>query len=159
MNEMLVYLEKLGLAIVLSGLIGYERERQHKPAGLRTSILVTLAATMIMLFSEIMVKRGLTMDAVRAPSYMMTGLGFLGAGIIMSRGGKVEGITTAAILLVLVPIGLLIGIGEYELAICSSIVTYLVLKLKHIEKLFEKNDEKNLYNHSRGKVHKRRVVK
>ena len=73
------------------------------------------------------------MDAVRAPSYILTGIGFLGGGIIMSRGDKVEGITTAALLLVLVPLGILIGVGEFGLSFLCTLAIYFVLKLKHID--------------------------
>jgi len=133
MMEFTTQILRLIVAVLYSGLIGYEREQQHKPAGLRTCMFVTLAATMIMIFSEIMVGRGLSMDAVRAGSYMLTGIGFLGAGIIMSKGSKVEGITTAAMLLVLVPLGLLIGIGELVLAGACTLLIYFVLKLKYVQ--------------------------
>jgi len=130
------YVIKLVLAIVLGGIIGFERENQHKDAGLRTCILVTMSATMVMMFSEILSLSG-TMDVVRAPSYMLTSIGFLGAGIIMARGNKIEGITTAALMLVLVPMGVLIGIGEYILATICALLIFFVLKLKHLELHFK----------------------
>ena len=134
---------KILLALVLSSLIGYEREASNKSAGLRTCMLVTLSSTMVMIFSELMLSRGLTMDAVRAPSYILTGIGFIGGGVIMSKGGKVEGITTAALMLILVPLGLLIGMGEYSLAILCTIVIYFILKLKHIERRVKSHRQKN----------------
>jgi len=140
---------KILLALVLSSLIGYEREASNKSAGLRTCMLVTLSSTMVMIFSELMLSRGLTMDAVRAPSYILTGIGFIGGGVIMSKGGKVEGITTAALMLILVPLGLLIGMGEYSLATICTIIIYFVLKLKHIERRAK----------SKKKIKKQRIKK
>ena len=131
--ELTPYLSKFGIALICGGIIGLEREGQDKPAGLRTCMLVTLAATMVMIFSQLLVSIGSTMDASRVPAYMLSGIGFLGAGIIMAKQNKVEGITTAAILLVLVPMGLLIGMGEYVLGSVVSIICFLVLKLKFFE--------------------------
>ncbi len=131
------YLIKILAAILCGGLVGLEREKAQKSAGLRTCILVTMASTMVMLFSTIMKEQGAAMDASRVPAYMLSSIGFLGAGIIMAKDNKIEGITTAAILLVLIPTGLLIGIGEFPLAIICSVITFLVLKLKYVEIKFK----------------------
>jgi len=139
---MLEYIIKIGLALLLGGIIGYERESNHKKVGLRTSILVTLSGTIVMIFTDLMLGRGSAMDAIRAPSYILTSIGFLGGGIIMSKGSKVEGVTTAALLLVLMPLGLIIGIGEFSLATVLTLAIFFVLKLKYIEKTLKLKREK-----------------
>ena len=140
--DILLNFGKIFLAILLGGLIGLEREKQDKPAGLRTCMLVTVASTMVVIFSQVMLKGNPNLDIMRAPAYMLSGINFLGAGIIMAKQNKIEGITTAAILLVLVPLGLLVGIGTLEsviLAIGCAIVTFLILELKRLEIKFKWN--------------------
>ncbi|MEZ0326352.1 MAG: MgtC/SapB family protein [Fimbriimonas sp.] len=82
---------RLGLGVILAGAIGYEREVNGRPAGIRTHMLVALGA---MLFSE--VGRAFGGDPSRVAAQVVTGVGFLGAGTIMRMGGEVRGLTTAA---------------------------------------------------------------
>ena len=134
----LSYLYSLGLSILLSGLIGYERESQDKPAGLRDTMLVCLGATMFTVISLILretpgLGTGLRYDLGRIIAYTIVGIGFLGSGVIIQMKGRVEGITTASMLWAIVGIGILCGLQEYVLSVICAGAIYLILKLKHIK--------------------------
>jgi len=127
----LSYLYSLGLSILLSGLIGYERESQDKPAGLRDTMLVCLGATMFTIISLILrevpgLNAGLRYDLGRIIAYTIVGIGFLGSGVIIQsqkknkKGKEVEGITTASMLWAIVGIGILCGLQEYVLSVICS---------------------------------------
>ena len=85
---------RLVLAMVLGGVIGLERERRDRPAGLRTHVLVTVAAALLMMLSRIVA--GEDFDPGRMAAAVVTGIGFLGAGTIIHFGADVRGLTTAA---------------------------------------------------------------
>jgi putative Mg2+ transporter-C (MgtC) family protein len=92
---------ELGLALALSALIGLEREIRQKNAGLRTHTLVGVGAALFMLiskygFTDVLEPRLVVLDPSRVAAQIVTGVGFLGAGIIFVRGGSVRGLTTAA---------------------------------------------------------------
>lgn len=122
---------KLLLAIVLGGLIGWERERNHKPAGLRTHMLVCIGAALITMMSVTY----FTEDYARIISGIITGIGFIGAGTIIAQGTKgVHGLTTAASLWVVAAIGIAIGIGWHLLAVIATVLITAVLFLGGIKK-------------------------
>ncbi len=116
-------------SIIFGAIIGLEREITHKPAGLRTHMLVCLGSC---LFTIVSLKFG--MDPARIASGIVTGIGFIGAGTIIAEQGKVVGITTAASLWVTAAIGLTIGMGEYILAGVSTLLVFLILTSKIISK-------------------------
>jgi putative Mg2+ transporter-C (MgtC) family protein len=126
--EMLTHL--LG-ALAAGGLIGLERSYHGRPAGFRTHVLVCLASAMLMLvtlyqshwFEQVGLER-VTIDPTRMAQGIMTGIGFLGAGVIMKEGLSVRGLTTAASIWVTAAIGILIGIGFY---FAATVATVLVL--------------------------------
>ena len=128
---------KLGLATLLGGLVGLERELHNQPAGLRTHIIVCLGSTLIMLVSIQMQKFSEIADPSRIAAQVITGIGFLGGGAILRFGTSVRGLTTAACLWTVAAIGLAIGA---EMFLAASIVTILVLLSMYlfdkIEKLF-----------------------
>ena len=136
---------KIILSLLLSALIGIEREKQDKPAGLRTVMLVCLGATLFALvglqFSN--VTNNPRYDILRLLYAPIVGIGFLGGGVIMKRKKDIEGITTASTLWVMVAVGLLCGIGEYYLAVLSTLFTYLVLLLGHWEIKIKKKRKLN----------------
>ncbi|GLI50743.1 magnesium transporter MgtC [Tepidanaerobacter syntrophicus] len=118
------------LSIILGGIVGFEREKVGKPAGLRTHILVCMGSTMTMLVSLFMFYQfqGKTnLDPARISAQVISGIGFLGAGTIILEGPTVKGLTTAATLWVVATIGLTIGIGFYYIAILSTAIIFLVL--------------------------------
>lgn len=113
-------------ALVLGGMIGWQRELQHKPAGFRTHILIVLGATIAMQTS--MFAGALTGgDATRIASNIIVGIGFIGAGTIMKEGPTVWGLTTAATIWVAGALGIAIGAGYYGAAILLTTATLVVL--------------------------------
>lgn len=121
---------KLGIALVLGGIIGAERERYKKDAGLRTTILITLGSTIFTILSP---RVGLgsegTLDITRIAASIVTGIGFLGAGVIMQERGRVKGLTTAATIWISAAIGMACGAGEFLLAAIVTLFTMIVLVL------------------------------
>ena len=117
------------VAVFLGGLIGIEREKNHKPAGVRTHMLVCLGACIFTISSV-----SFGSDPARIASSIVTGIGFIGAGTIIAAKEKIVGITTAASLWTTSAIGLLVGIGEFELAIVASFFVLLILLLEYIVK-------------------------
>ena len=117
---------KLVLAVVLGGLIGWERERSHKPAGLRTHMLVCVGSTLITLISV----GYFAEDYARIISGIVTGIGFIGAGTIIAQGTKgIHGLTTAASLWAVAAIGISVGIGWYVLSIVAAVLIISILFL------------------------------
>ena len=141
----LAYLYRIGLALILSLFIGWEREQQHKGAGLRTISLITLGATLIVITTlrwDIYTELKNSFDAIRAIAYYLVGLGFMGSGLIRQKDGKLIGLTTASLLLPMSVIGFLCGMGEYILAIVSTLIIYFILKLKYFKITIAKTRKK-----------------
>jgi putative Mg2+ transporter-C (MgtC) family protein len=122
---------RVGLAAVLGGAIGFERELREREAGLRTHLLVSVGAALFTLVSayawadwQFSTEEGLVFDPTRIAAQVVTGIGFLGAGAIIRQGLSVRGLTTAATLWVVAAIGMASGAGYYAAA---AITTVLVL--------------------------------
>ena len=116
---------ELVLAVVLGGLIGFEREWKNKPAGLRTNILICMSAV---LFTEISVRAGIAGgDPGRIAAQILTGVGFLGAGTILHHKGSVSGLTSAATIWMVTAIGVTLGWGAYVDAIGATLLVLVVL--------------------------------
>ncbi|RDB07688.1 MgtC/SapB family protein [Runella aurantiaca] len=113
---------RLLIAAGLGALIGLEREYHSKSAGLRTMMLIAIGST---LFTVISTKLG--GDAGRIASNIVTGIGFIGGGIIFRESNRVSGITTAATAWATAALGMCVGIGYYEIALASSILVLFVL--------------------------------
>ena len=114
----------VGMAALCGGIIGLERQLRGKPAGIRTSILICLSTT---IFIHLGALAGLGGDPSRVLGQIITGIGFLGAGVIISREGTVTGVTTAAVVWALAAIGATIGFGFHKGAFALSLITVLVL--------------------------------
>lgn len=137
---------RIGMAVLIGGLLGLERESKFQPAGFRTHILVCLGATMVMMTNQYIVSVYSNADPARLGAQVISGIGFLGAGtIILTRRQQVRGLTTAASLWMAGCIGIAIGIGFYEGAIISGIVIFFIMTV------FQKLDRfiavKNRYIH------------
>jgi len=125
---------RLAASIVIGGLIGLERELEHKPAGLRTIILVCLGSTIFMLIGF---ELGLASSELgRIVAGTVTGIGFLGAGAIIRARGEVYGLTTAATIWLASGLGLAIGAGYYILAIIACVSVLMVLRILGIVERF-----------------------
>lgn len=126
-------LMRLGIAILLGGLIGFEREVHDKPAGLRTNMLVSLAACLfaILAFELVAMSPGhdgsLAADPLRLVEAVTAGVAFLAAGSIITAGGSVKGLTTGAGMWMAGAVGLAVGIGEVLLAGIATAVALVVL--------------------------------
>jgi len=117
---------KLGMAVVMGGLVGAEREYQDKAAGFRTIILITVGSTLFTIFSMSM-DPGFTRTRVAAN--IVTGIGFLGAGAIVREHGRIGGLTTAATIWLSAALGMGIGAGELRFVTASTAVVLIVLLL------------------------------
>lgn len=131
---------RLVAACILGGIVGYERENLHRPAGFRTHILVCVGSALVMVTSEYIFKsfRGqANTDPARLGAQVISGIGFLGAGTIIREGFSVKGLTTAASLWAVSCVGIAVGIGFYPGAIMATLLIFLTLVgLKKVEGLF-----------------------
>ena len=134
---------RLLLAISLGGIIGLEREASHKPAGLRTHILICISAAMMMILSELLLAGtpGLTGDLLRVAAAVIMGMGFIGAGTIIQSQGTVHGLTTASTLWTVSALGLVVGAGRYLIAVIfSALVLGTLVIFRRIEETHLKKD-------------------
>ena len=121
---------RLVLSVILSGLIGLERQMHRRTAGLRTHILVCLGSCLVMLTSLYIFdiyKNVVSLDPARIAAGVITGIGFLGAGTIIREKEGVRGLTTAASLWVVAGIGLAVGCGFLNASIFTTILALVVL--------------------------------
>ncbi len=126
----------LMVALAAGGIIGLERSYHGRPAGFRTHALVCVASTVLMILTVYHVKwfeasflERVTIDPTRMAQGIMTGIGFLGAGVIMKEGLTVRGLTTAASIWITAAIGILIGVGFYFPAGIATAMTLIVLSV------------------------------
>lgn len=118
---------RLVLALVLGGMLGMERGRKRRPAGLRTYMIVCIASALVMLTSQYMMDEFGMGDPARLGAQVISGIGFLGAGTIIVTSRQVKGLTTAAGLWAAACIGLAVGIGFYAGAILCAVLVLLVM--------------------------------
>lgn len=140
-NEVQMVL-RLVLATVLGGMVGIERGKGDRPAGLRTHVLVCVGSTLFMLVSifgfgdttpvhTTVDDLGVRRDSARIAAQVVSGIGFLGAGTIIHEGLSVKGLTTAATMWMVSAIGLAVGSGMYIVSIASTVLTLVVLTVLH----------------------------
>ncbi|MCM8767713.1 MAG: MgtC/SapB family protein [Candidatus Omnitrophica bacterium] len=149
MNEF-EFIRKVLLSGILSGIIGFEREIHGREAGLRTMILVGMGTTTILIssfqvyhvFSNLQ-DSILRIDPARIAYGVVTGIGFLGAGVIIKDRKRIRGLTTAACLWFVTSIGLAVGVDLY---IFSIFLTFIALVILYILKIFEKKIKVDKYN-------------
>ena len=128
---------KILLALLCGGIIGLERQIRGKPAGIRTSILICLGTQIFVTTGAGIV--GSAVDGTRVVGQVVTGIGFLGAGVIMSKGGAVIGITSASVIWILAAIGTMIGLNQFLGAIALAAVTVgILLGVEFLENSFQK---------------------
>lgn len=112
-------------SIVCGGMIGLERQLRGKPSGIRTCILVCLGTHFFVLLGTTFAGPGA--DPTRVLSQVVSGIGFLGAGVILTREGLLVGVTSAAVIWLLAAIGAAIGLGFTAAAVAVSLVTLVIL--------------------------------
>lgn len=119
------------IVIGLAGLIGFEREYRGKVAGIRTHMIVALAAY---LFTVTALSYFDKQDAARIIANILVGMGFIGAGVIIKEENRVIGVTTAATLWFSAAIGAAIGLGFVEFSIISTLIVLILLLIKSLER-------------------------
>ena len=120
---------RLVFAVIAGGLIGLEREVVHKPAGVRTHMLVSLGSALFVIITL----DSIPVEAARIIAGIATGVGFLGAGTIFKAKDDVHGLTTAASIWAVAAVGLTIGLGYYVTMLISVFLILAVLQLNKLE--------------------------
>src|SRR3954452_3958645 len=130
----LAVVTRIAVALLIGGIIGFERTFHGRPAGFRTHSLVSVASALLMLVtvyqSDWMTAtplEAIRTDPTRMAQGIMTGIGFLGAGVIFKEGLTVRGLTTAASIWITAAIGILVGVGFYLAALVGTVATLLIL--------------------------------
>lgn len=136
LETQLEFLVRILLAGICGGIIGYERKSRNKEAGIRTHLIVASGAALIMIvskygFSDILGDKGIALDPSRIAVQIVTGVGFLGAGMIFMRKNTISGLTTAAGIWATSAIGMAIGSGLYLLGIVTAVLIVLVQIILH----------------------------
>lgn len=122
-------LQRILLALLLGAIIGFERERAHKVAGLRTHTLVCISSALITLLALYGIENSSTEGATRIISNIIVGIGFIGGGAILRQDSKVMGITTAATLWTVAAVGIAVGVGFTYAAILVTLISYIILTI------------------------------
>ena len=125
---------KLIIAAILASLIGYDREKQNKAAGIRTNVIVAVISCVIMILSVKVAQssgliNGVEGDPARLAAQVVSGIGFLGAGTIIKQEDKIEGLTTAASLWGVAGLGLAVGYGLYDISIAAALIIFISLRI------------------------------
>ncbi|HEY5687021.1 MAG TPA: MgtC/SapB family protein [Yeosuana sp.] len=117
------FLVRLGIALIVGLIIGFERQWHHKPTGLKTNMLVSTGAAIFVLLSIKITETNLNIDVSRIIAQVVTGVGFLGAGVIFREGSDVHGLTSAATIWCSAAIGCMAAMGYFvESLICTVLV-------------------------------------
>lgn len=125
---------RLIIAAILASLIGYDREKQNKAAGIRTNVIVSVISCVIMILSVKVAQSsdllgGVEGDPARIAAQVVSGIGFLGAGTIIKQEDKIEGLTTAASLWGVAGLGLAVGYGLYDISIAAALIIFISLRI------------------------------
>lgn len=114
-----------GLAVLCGGIVGVERQLRGKAAGIRTSMLICFSTTVFVQLGASFGQDGT--DPTRVVGQIVTGVGFLGGGVMLAREGVVHGVTTAAVIWMLAAIGATVGLGHFGAALTMSVLTVSIL--------------------------------
>ncbi|MGI8817685.1 MAG: MgtC/SapB family protein [Gemmatimonadales bacterium] len=128
---------RLGTAILCGGIIGLERQLRGKAAGIRTSILICMGTALFVALGASF--EGERVDPTRVLAQVVTGIGFLGGGVILSQDGSIVGVTSAAVIWVLAALGSMIGLGHLSAALILTLITVaLLLGVELLESVFRR---------------------
>lgn len=149
MQELWSPLGRILLSALLGGLLGLERDIHGRGAGLRTHLLVSMGACLFMILSTRVESFGVSLavtgfsrvtDPARIAAQVVTGIGFLGAGVIVKEGLSIRGLTTAACLWVAAAIGMASGVGFFAIAVVTTaIALFSLIFLRYFENLYRKD--------------------
>jgi putative Mg2+ transporter-C (MgtC) family protein len=136
---------KLGVALLVGGIIGAEREHHKKAVGLRTLILISVGSALFTIMSQ-RIGAASGGDGSRIAANIVSGIGFLGAGVILEERGRVTGLTTAATTWLVAALGMAAGAGEYLLSGVAAALAFIVLlPLTKLENVLEVSTEERVY--------------
>ena len=141
-GHLAIVLLRTVMAVVLGGIVGVQREKVGKPAGLRTHMLVCLGTAVVVLAC---IGGGMDVDGLsRVIQGIVTGIGFIGAGTILklTQEREIQGLTTAAGLWMTAAIGVACGLGTLGLAVIATVLTVIVLALQGVEEALNKRGKK-----------------
>ncbi len=134
---------RLFLSLIAGALIGFEREYRSKAAGFRTMTLICIGST---LFTIVSMKLGSPNSPDRVAANIITGIGFIGAGVVFKDGFSVTGLTTATAIWVTAALGMTIGIGAYKMAAEGLVIVLLVLSLfEYLQDIIDNLHQKRVY--------------
>lgn len=129
------YLPKIVMATICGGAVGIEREMKHKVAGIKTNIMICVGSTLFAATAFLISQLNPSIDPSRIISYIVSGIGFLGAGAIFRGSEKIRGLTSAALIWILAAIGIMIAAGGYIVSLMITIgLIALIIASSHIEK-------------------------
>lgn len=136
MTDEVMMISRLALAVACGAAIGFERSQRQKEAGIRTHIMVTLGAALVVIvskygFLDVVGEPGKNVDVSRMAANIITGVSFLGAGVIFLRGGYVKGLTTAAGIWATAGVGCAIGAGMYILGVSAAVIMIVIQLILH----------------------------
>lgn len=134
------FLPKILVATICGFIIGYDREVRNKVAGIRTNVIIAVGCTILTTVSFWLTKDSPNIDPTRILGQIITGIGFLGAGVIMRTEDKITGVTTAAFIWTVSAIGIMVGCGMYIIPILITVGLLIVSKI--FEKIEKKIKEK-----------------
>ena len=137
------FIIRLFAASIAGGALGIERESSNKSAGLRTNMIVSVGAAIYVMISAVLLEGSTTGDPSRVMGQIVTGIGFLGAGVILHQGSSVKGLTTAATIWCSAALGCLAGFGMYwELAASTVLIIIINTVLRKADFWFVKKNTK-----------------
>lgn len=131
LSQQIITVFQLCLALVLASVIGYEREKYSKPAGLRTHMILAIGCTILTVLSFTGFQE--PTDNSRIAAAIITGIGFIGAGTVLQTRERIVGLTTAASIWLTASISLAVGTGNYIIAVAGTLLGYIVLESKPIQ--------------------------
>ena len=127
------------VAVVCGAIVGIERQLRNKAIGIRTSIMICLATQVFVRLSTQLAEPNVVADPTRVLGQVVTGVGFLGAGVILSKGGAITGVTSAAVVWMLAAIGSTIGAGRPTEALGLSLtVVAILIGVRRLETMFKR---------------------
>jgi putative Mg2+ transporter-C (MgtC) family protein len=136
-------LPKLLVATICGGIVGYDREIKQKTAGIRTNILICVGCALFTALSFYISNTNNHIDPTRIIGQIITGIGFLGAGVIMKHDDKIIGVTTAAFIWIMSAIGVLVGIGSYITPVLVTIGLIIISRIFERVEKYIRNQQEN----------------
>jgi len=147
LSPTLVIVLKLLMAMLCGGAIGLERELSHKPAGLRTNVLICVGASLFTVVSRHIGGGAPYTDPARLVAQVITAIGFVGAGVILQSRGSISGLTTAATILVVGAVGITVGDGMFTIALIATLlIIFVLVLLRRVEHAFVR--KRRLFHYS-----------